>query len=49
MCIVCRKRHEPRCQIPPGFRKDQKQQSREQKRKWEEDHKRDKGGKDAKK
>ena len=49
MCIVCRKRHEPRCQIPPGFRKEQKQQSREQKRKWDEEHKKDKGGKDTKK
>ena len=24
MCIVCKKRHEPRCAIPPGFRKEEK-------------------------
>ena len=24
MCIVCNKRHEPRCEIPPGFRQEQK-------------------------
>ena len=24
VCIVCKKRHEPRCVIPPGFRKDEK-------------------------
>ena len=48
MCIVCRKRHEPRCQIPPGFRKEQKQWTRE-KRKQEEEHKKEKGGREAKK
>ena len=48
MCIVCRKRHEPRCQIPPGFRKEQKQWTRE-KRRHDEEHKKEKGGKDGKK
>eukprot|EP00435_Cladocopium_sp_Y103_P034639 s1626_g9.t1 len=28
MCIVCRKRHEPRCEIPPGFRKENRERQR---------------------
>ena len=44
MCIFCRKRHEP----PPGFRKEQKQWTRE-KRKQEEERKKDKEGREAKK
>ena len=31
MCIVCGKRHEPRCQIPPGFRKEQRRVQKEKK------------------
>ena len=34
MCIVCKKRHEPRCAIPPGFRKEEKAKKKaEQERK----------------
>ena len=29
MCIVCKKRHEPRCVIPPGFRKEEKAKKKE--------------------
>ena len=25
LCMICKKRHEPRCPIPPGWRKDQKE------------------------
>ncbi len=33
MCIVCGKRHEPRCQIPPGFRKEQRRLQKEKDKK----------------
>ena len=38
MCIVCKKKHEPRCAIPPGFRKEEKA-----KRKADLDKKKKKG------
>lgn len=41
MCIVCNKRHEPRRQIPPGFRKEQRQQQKEQRKKKNEGKKKE--------
>ena len=38
-CIICNKRHEPRCSIPPGWRKEQKAKQREAKAKSKENAK----------
>ena len=32
MCIVCGVRHEPRCEIPPGFRKELKEKQKAKKK-----------------
>ena len=39
MCIVCGTRHEPRCKIPPGFRKELKTKQKEKKQRAEAEKK----------
>ena len=45
--MICKKRHEPRCEIPPGWRKAQKEQKKAEKSasaKSKSDPAKDKGG-----
>ena len=47
LCMICKKRHEPRCEIPPGWRKAQKEQKKAEKSasaKSKSDPAKDKGG-----
>ncbi len=37
MCLVCKKRHEPLCTLPPNFRREQRAQNKEAKKKRLED------------
>ena len=44
LCLVCRKRHEPRCELTPEWRAEQKRKKKENKQKQREAKGKGKGG-----